>query len=87
MSNDTEKIEVPKEQLEALLEEHKELKASIKECAGLLGGLISILGLNDGASFGTLTLKIPQILYKLQKDPDMINKFVEYYNKIQKYTE
>ena len=80
-----DEIIVPKCQLQLLLDENKQMKEDIKEGAELFLHFSAITGLNEGVNLGTLTLKIPKLIHKFQKEPELIEKFTEYFNKIQKY--
>ena len=82
---ESDKIEVDKAQLETLLNENQELRETLKEGAKLFSVISLVLGLNDGVSTMSLTLKLPKIINKFQKDPELVDKFANYIEKTTKY--
>jgi len=82
---ESNEIIVPKEQLQSLLNENRQMKEDIKESVKVFRDLRAIIDLNEGTTVGTLTLKIPQLIHKFMKNPELIEKIIAHINKIQKY--
>ncbi len=80
---DDNTITIEKARLAELLKQNQEMKAVINKGALVINQIVDITGLT-GAN-GNLFLKIPQILIKLQRNPEVINDLEKILQEFAKY--